>query len=179
MYRMGSLFGHQQFTRQDAAIQPYGGMAQQMHYPQHYGFPAGQFGGYQAFEPAQYLHPHQRPPFNGGTAGAGTYMQGTQQSPPQAVPYYTEKQNNPFDNPLQPSTVPHQQPGIHQFVNPYPKQSFMQKPQQAGISSVLNQFKTQDGSIDINKMMNTAGQVLNTVSQVSAMFKGAGSLFKS
>ncbi|PLS16416.1 hypothetical protein CVD28_17730 [Bacillus sp. M6-12] len=156
-------------------------MAQQMHFPQHYSFPAGHFGGYQTYAPSPYLQPQFRPPFNGEVMGAGTFMQGAQQMPHQAVPYYTEKQHNPFDNPLQPSTPPnpYQQPGIHQFVNPYPKQSFMQKPQQAGLSSVLNQFKTQDGTIDLNKMVNTAGQVLNTVSQVSAMFKGAGSIFKA
>lgn len=54
----------------------------------------------------------------------------------------------------------------------------MQKPQPSGIKSVMNQFKTQDGSMDITKMMNTAGQMMNTVSQVSSMVKGVGGFFK-
>jgi hypothetical protein len=83
---------------------------------------------------------------------------------------------NPFENPLQP--IP-KRPPYSQSFNPYPKQQFMQKQQPSGLYSVLNQFKTQDGSFDINKMMNTAGQVMNTVSQVSAMAKGIGGFFKA
>ena len=54
----------------------------------------------------------------------------------------------------------------------------MQKAQPSGFQSVLNQFKTQDGSMDVTKMMNTAGQMVNTVSQMTSVFKGVGSLFK-
>lgn len=82
---------------------------------------------------------------------------------------------NPFDNPIQPQVKrPPQQP----FANPYPKQQFMQKPQPSGFQSVLNQFKTQDGSMDVTKMMNTAGQMVNTVSQMTSVLKGVGGLFK-
>ena len=88
----------------------------------------------------------------------------------QAAPY------SPFDNPLQPTKRPpqFQQP----LYNPYPNQQYMQKPQPSTFKSVMNQFKTQDGSVDITKMMNTAGQVMNTVSQVSTMVKGVGGFFK-
>ncbi|MBM7692602.1 hypothetical protein JOC77_002032 [Peribacillus deserti] len=88
---------------------------------------------------------------------------------------------NPFENPLNiqqgnnygPAKQTGQLP-----ANPYPKQNFMQKQQSQGISSIINQFKTQDGSIDINKMMSTAGQMMNTVNQVSSIVKGFGGLFK-
>lgn len=92
------------------------------------------------------------------------------------TPYPTKKTNsfNPFDNPLQPiqaGAQPH-------IANPYPKQQFLKKPHPSGFQSVLNQFKLQDGSVDINKMMNTAGQVMNTFSQVSAIVKGFGGKLK-
>ena len=54
----------------------------------------------------------------------------------------------------------------------------MQKTQPSGFQSVLNQFKTQDGSVDVTKMMNTAGQMVNTFSQMSNVVKGVGGLFK-
>jgi hypothetical protein len=82
---------------------------------------------------------------------------------------------NPFENPLQPQV---KRPPQQSFANPYPKQQFMQKAQPSGFQSVLNQFKTQDGSMDVNKMLNTAGQMVNTVSQMTSVFKGVGSLFK-
>ena len=93
-------------------------------------------------------------------------------------PYFSQPQSaqpfNPFDNPLQPQVKRPPQ----QFANPYPKQQFMQKPQPSGFQSVLNQFKTQDGSVDITKMMNTAGQMVNTFSQMTSVMKGVGGLFK-
>ena len=82
---------------------------------------------------------------------------------------------NPFDNPLQPQV---KRPPQQQFANPYPKQQFMQKAQPSGFQSVLNQFKTQDGSVDVTKMMNTAGQMVNTFSQMTSVVKGVGGLFK-
>ena len=87
----------------------------------------------------------------------------------------TSQSFNPFDNPLQPQI---KRPPYQAFSNPYPKQQFMQKAQPSGFQSVLNQFKTQDGSVDITKMMNTAGQMVNTFTQMSSVFKGVGSLFK-
>ena len=81
---------------------------------------------------------------------------------------------NPFENPLQPLKA---QMSQAQGSNPYPIQGIKPKNQSSGIQSMLNQFKTQDGSIDINKMMSTAGQMMNTFSQVSSMVKGVGSIF--
>ncbi|RFU66071.1 hypothetical protein D0466_06360 [Peribacillus glennii] len=99
------------------------------------------------------------------------------QYPPAAHPQQPNKNNglNPFENPLQP--VQKRPPVQQAFANPYPSQQFMKK-QPSGIQSVLNQFKTQDGSIDINKMMNTAGQMMSTFSQVSSIVKGFGGKLK-
>ena len=83
---------------------------------------------------------------------------------------------SPFANPLQAKKVMQQPPGPS--PNPYPKQQFMQKAQPSGFQSIMNQFKTQDGSMDITKMMNTAGQMMGTVSQMQGMFKGLTGLFK-
>ncbi|HWO76354.1 MAG TPA: YppG family protein [Bacillus sp. (in: firmicutes)] len=62
------------------------------------------------------------------------------------------------------------------FMNPYPKHQMFVKQKPGG--SLLNSFKSQDGSIDLNKMINTAGQMMHAVQQVSSMVKGLGSMFK-
>lgn len=88
-----------------------------------------------------------------------------------------------FQNPLQPTTEQYlsQQPITAfpmPYMNPYPKGSFMAK-QPSGMKNILNSFKAQDGSLDINKMVDTAGQMINAVSQVSSVVKGFGGLFKA
>ncbi|WP_234396923.1 YppG family protein [Bacillus massiliglaciei] len=86
-------------------------------------------------------------------------------------------QVNFFENPLQSSVKSAKQFQPPSYSHPYPKQQFMQK-QPSGFKTVINQFKTQDGSIDVTKMMNTAGQMMSTFTQVSSMVKGVGSFFK-
>ncbi|KYD34892.1 hypothetical protein B4114_1874 [Geobacillus stearothermophilus] len=44
--------------------------------------------------------------------------------------------------------------------------------------SFLAQLKNSDGTYDINKMMNTMGQMINVVNQVNGMLKGLLSTFK-
>jgi len=89
-----------------------------------------------------------------------------------------------FQNPLHPPEESHPQtqqsisPNGYPYMNPYPKGSFLAKPP-SGMKSVLNSFKSQDGSLDINKMMDTAGQMVNAVSQVSSVVKGFGGMFKA
>jgi YppG-like protein len=88
-----------------------------------------------------------------------------------------------FQNPLQPpeesyaQKQPYMQPNNYPYMNPYPKGSFITKPP-SGVKTVLNSFKAQDGSLDINKMVDTAGQMINAVSQVSSVVKGFGGMFK-
>ncbi|WP_050615385.1 YppG family protein [Bacillus testis] len=83
---------------------------------------------------------------------------------------------SPFANPLQQKGP---QPSYNGIPHPYPKQASIQKEQPSGFKSIMNQFKTQDGSIDVTKMMNTAGQMMGTVNQVQSMFKGIGGIFKT
>ncbi|WP_257148370.1 YppG family protein [Bacillus sp. AFS073361] len=88
-----------------------------------------------------------------------------------------------FQNPLQPQEKMVQKPQYmpmngYPAMNPYPKQSAIPK-QAGGVQSFMNSFKSQDGSVDINKMVNTAGQMMNAVSQVSSLVKGFGGIFKA
>lgn len=62
-------------------------------------------------------------------------------------------------------------------MNPYPKTNLMPK-QPGGMQSLVNSFKSQDGSVDFNKMVNTAGQMMNAVSQMTSLVKGLGGIFK-
>ncbi|AIE60503.1 YppG family protein [Bacillus methanolicus] len=88
-----------------------------------------------------------------------------------------------FQNPLQPAEEGNLQPYSQQInpypvANPYPKFQYLTK-QPSGVQSIINSFKTQDGSIDFNKMINTTGQMMNAVTQVSSMIKGLGGMFKA
>lgn len=177
----------------------------QPNYNQNYGIPNNGYphlmpnywGGYPQQDMAYYHQPIQPYPFQ--MEGASGYQKQVENhqgfnhyqpypNQPMTIgtypgammpPYQSQPQSpqpfNPFENPLQPQV---KRPPQQTFANPYPKQQFMQKPQPSGIQSVLNQFKTQDGSMDVTKMMNTAGQMVNTVSQMSSVFKGVGGLFK-
>lgn len=88
-----------------------------------------------------------------------------------------------FDNPLHPSQKDpyggYLPPGQQPFANlhPYPQQAFLPK-QPSGFQSVMNSFKNQEGTLDVNKMLDTAGQMMNAVTQVSSMVKGLGGILK-
>lgn len=89
---------------------------------------------------------------------------------------------NVFQNPLEPehdqfSMNSQQSFSPNPYMNPYPKQSFIPK-QPSGVQSIINSFKSQDGSLDFNKMMNTAGSMMSAVNQVSSMVKGLGGMIK-
>ncbi|GCD82135.1 YppG family protein [Parageobacillus thermoglucosidasius] len=64
------------------------------------------------------------------------------------------------------------------YSTPYPKPGPLLTPPAPGIQSLMAQFKTKDGTYDINKMMNTMGQMINTVNQVNGMLKGLIGTFK-
>lgn len=116
------------------------------------------------------------------------YMQNYQ---PGYVPQSTSYNSQPFSqkdsqflfqNPLQPQEEMIQKPQYapmngYPVMNPYPKQSAIPK-QPGGVQSIMNSFKSQDGTVDLNKMVNTAGQMMNAVSQVSSLVKGFGGIFK-
>lgn len=88
-----------------------------------------------------------------------------------------------LQNPLQPVEQPYQKFYPQQVPRPtsfnqYPNQAFIPK-QPSGMKTIINSFKAQDGSVDINKMVNTAGQMVNAVTQVSSMIKGLGGIIKT
>ncbi|HAQ08605.1 MAG TPA: hypothetical protein DCR24_14235 [Bacillus bacterium] len=86
-----------------------------------------------------------------------------------------------FQNPLQSQDDPiygyYKPEHEYQNFNPYPQQAFMPK-QPTGLQSIMNSFKSQDGNLDVNKMVDTAGQMMNAVTQVSSLVKGLGGMFK-
>ncbi|MFI8576896.1 YppG family protein [Rossellomorea aquimaris] len=123
---------------------------------------------YGAFQPHYYPQPEAQYPAPGFQMNQ--YQQMNQQ---QMNPY--------FENPLQQKEYnPYQMKAMEQqaYANPYPKASFMAKPQSGGVSSIMNSFKSQDGSLDFNKMMNTTGQMMGAINQVSSLVKGLGGIFK-
>lgn len=88
-----------------------------------------------------------------------------------------------FQNPLQPANDSVQFPGqglpvaANPYAHPYPIQANIMKPP-SGIHSIMNSFKTQEGSIDIKKMIDTAGQMAYAVNQVQSLVKGLGGILK-
>jgi hypothetical protein len=71
-----------------------------------------------------------------------------------------------------------QPPTFSPYPTPYPKPHSSIKPQAPGWQSIMSQFKTKDGTYDINKMMSTMGQMVNAVNQVGTMIKGLSQTFK-
>ncbi|WP_052504373.1 YppG family protein [Rossellomorea aquimaris] len=136
--------------------------------------------------PVNYQVQGMRPP-NYGPFQPGYYQQPEAQYPGSAFQMnqyqqMNHQQMNPyFENPLQQKEYnPYQMKAMEQqaFANPYPKASFMAKPPSGGVSSIMNSFKSQDGSLDFNKMMNTTGQMMGAINQVSSLVKGLGGIFK-
>jgi YppG-like protein len=126
---------------------------------------------YSYYPPLPEMNPHFHPAGNGF----------------QQDPVYLQQNGPPlqhvFQNPLNPSEQngmnPQQKmrPNEVPYMNPYPKGSSLTK-QPSGMKTMLNSFKGQDGSLDINKMVDTAGQMVNAVSQVTSVVKGFGGMFK-
>ncbi len=89
--------------------------------------------------------------------------------------------NQPYVNPYNVHKNPYvnQQQGFIPFQMPYPNQN-MNQPQMpaGGFHSIMNQFKSKDGGYDVNKMMNTAGQMMHTMNQIGGLVKQVSSIFK-
>ncbi len=84
-------------------------------------------------------------------------------------------QYEPFYSPM---TANHSY-GHHLPPNPQaPVKNFGPPFQKAPSNYLLQSFKGENGSMDYQKMMNTAGQFMGTMSQIQSMFKGLGSVFK-
>ncbi|MFS0645043.1 YppG family protein [Siminovitchia sp. 179-K 8D1 HS] len=88
-----------------------------------------------------------------------------------------------FQNPLQPEDdkgASQQDYGVGPQPYQVPNQppGFFPKPPPSQLGTILNSFKSQSGTLDINKMVDTAGQMMNALTQLSNMAKGIGGLFK-
>ena len=81
-----------------------------------------------------------------------------------------------YGNPLQPEEMSGRPPIP---FHPYPAPGTGGRPPVKGsMSSLLNSFKNKDGTYDMTKMVDTAGMMVNTVSQVTNMVKGLTGMFK-
>lgn len=116
------------------------------------------------------------PYFSGDTYGGNPYTQfgsnNHQTYPAEWIlenPLQPKKNNGGGANPYGANSYP--------YLHPYPKQGAINRPP-TGMNSIMNSFKTQDGQFDLNKMIDTAGQMMNAVSQVSGLVKGLGGIFK-
>jgi YppG-like protein len=77
-----------------------------------------------------------------------------------------------------PITPPAAYPPAFPLHVPYPMPMPFIQPPPSVQNSFLNQFKKDDGQYDINKMVDTAGQMVSTVNQISSMVKGISQIFK-
>ncbi|MEH6851385.1 YppG family protein, partial [Bacillus pseudomycoides] len=98
------------------------------------------------------------------------YMNYTNYFQPFQLPQMNQSMFYPPKQPTQSSFYPH---------TPYPmmnkQNSTKQQPSQ--FSSFMSQFKTSDGNYDINKMMGTAGQMMNAMNQITGIVKQVGGFF--
>lgn len=128
-----------------------------------------------AYQQQNPYYPQQYQPINQG------YQPFIQQPPLSAQSAIQKDSQFLFKNPLQPqeeiSSFNNFYPPMGGLINPYPKPNHMVK-QPGGMQSLMNSFKSQDGSVDFNKMMNAAGQMMNAVTQMTSLVKGIGTIFK-
>lgn len=96
---------------------------------------------------------------------------------------FEHQYQQPYQNTYQPlfgngSNEQMNNPFMNTYTTPYPKQPPFTKQQPSGFQTVISQFKKSDGQLDINKMMDTAGQMMSAVNQMGGLFKGVTSIFK-
>lgn len=137
-----------------------------------------QNGYYQAFP--SYHHFEQQPSDfqNGQNIDGGLFFQHHKQSPYQQhyqypyqdsyYPYFGNGGSDYFT--VKNSNTP--------YPTPYPTPTPYFKQPPSGLQTIISQFKKSDGQIDINKMMDTAGQMMSAVNQMGGLFKGVTSIFK-
>lgn len=110
----------------------------------------------------QYQQPiYQNPTYRPNHPNYNFYEQGQRQTP---FEYYA-KPNQPTDWPYT----------MQQQSNYYPFQQ--QSTEQSNLTAnLLTQFQTEDGQVDLQKMLSTVGQLANTVQQVSPVIKEIGAM---
>lgn len=100
-------------------------------------------------------------------------------NPPPGTYHTGDEQHKLFHNPLQPKNPHPTHYHPYNGFQPYPKPNNNVKPPGGNLGSILNSFKLENGSLDINKMANTAGQMMNALTQASQMAKGISAVFKA
>lgn len=91
-------------------------------------------------------------------------------------PYYSQTTSfptQPVVPPVVPPMSPFTPPPASPFVPPMPPFVPAPKP-----PSLLEQFKTKEGTYDITKMMNTVGQAVQVMTQMSGLVKALTQTFK-
>lgn len=91
-------------------------------------------------------------------------------------PYYSQPVLFPAQ-PVVPPVVPSMSPFAPPAASPFvpPMSPFIPAPKPP---SLLEQFKTKKGTYDITKMMNTMGQAVQVMNQMSGLVKGLTQTFK-
>lgn len=133
-----------------------------MNSPAYMGFAGG---------PDMYHHMPVAPAFPGAD-----FYQGSNNKQQTSVAAILQNPLQPVDESAKPvgyGTSIHANP----YAHPYPKGVNIMK-QPSGIHSIMNSFKTQEGSIDVKKMIDTAGQMAYAVNQVQSLVKGLGGILK-
>ncbi|OCA90891.1 hypothetical protein A8F94_03210 [Bacillus sp. FJAT-27225] len=141
--------------------------------------PYGFFPQQDMWNPNQLMAGYQTgyPPAGGAWPQPPLGHQGPQNKPESHFLFQNPLETGGYTNGMYGQSQQFQPMNMAPQFNPYPKGQFMQKPPGA-MQSILGSFKSQDGTYDINKMVNTAGQMVNTVSQASALIKGLGGVLK-
>lgn len=93
---------------------------------------------------------------------------------PNYNPYEQVQHQTPFEYYAKPSQPVDYSYMTQQQSNYYPYQQQMQQPNQP--ASLWTQFQTEDGQVDMQKMLSTVGQLANTVQQVSPVIKEIGAM---
>ncbi|AXM90112.1 spore coat-like protein [Anoxybacillus ayderensis] len=86
-------------------------------------------------------------------------------------PYYSQPASFPVP-PVVPPMSPFATPPASPFAPPMSPFAPAKPP------SLLEQFKTKEGTYDITKMMNTMGQAVQVMNQMSGLVKGLTQTFK-
>lgn len=88
-------------------------------------------------------------------------------------PPYVQMNQQPY-----PPTYPNMP--FHQgtWQPPYQGMQGMGSQQKSPAKGVMGYFQNDEGQFDVDKVLNTAGQVANTYQQFSPIVKGIGSFFK-
>ncbi|MGL4821273.1 MAG: YppG family protein [Bacilli bacterium] len=96
--------------------------------------------------------------------GMGSYMPSPAPTVPPSAQLFSQMYGSP-----------HAQP-----VHPYPLGMKKRPPVEPsnGMNVFLKQFKNKEGAYDMNKVLNTTGQMVSTVNQIGGIVKQVGGLFK-